>query len=120
MQLPQNLKFRDAALSRAFAGKGRIPMSTFVERYIDGSIEVAGDLHDFLRARSEWANYRFTWDQAKFLITRFLPSVLIHSKAADKKFVVGHYDRGNDFFEAFLGRSEERRVGKECRSRWSP
>ncbi len=52
MQLPQNLKFRDAALSRAFAGKGRIPMSTFVERYIDGSIEVAGDLHDFLRARS--------------------------------------------------------------------
>ena len=25
------------------------------------------------------------------------------------------------FFEAFLrGRSEERRVGKECRSRWSP
>src|SRR6266478_4552518 len=105
MQLPQNLKFRDAALSRAFAGKGRIPMSTFVERYIDGSIEVAGDLHDFLRARSEWANYRFTWDQAKFLITRFLPSVLIHSKAADKKFVVGHYDRGNDFFEAFLGPS---------------
>ena len=70
MQLPQNLKFRDAALSRAFAGKGRIPMSTFVERYIDGSIEVAGDLHDFLRARSEWANYRFTWDQAKFLFTR--------------------------------------------------
>jgi len=105
MQLPQNLKFRDAALSRAFAGKGRIPMSTFVERYIDGSIEVAGDLHDFLRARSEWANYRFTWDQAKFLITRFLPSLLIHSKAADKKFVVGHYDRGNDFFEAFLGPS---------------
>src|SRR6267143_1209564 len=85
MQLPQNLKFRNAALSRAFAGKGRIPMSTFVERYIDGSIEVAGDLHDFVRARSEWANYRFTWDQ--------------------EKFVVGHYDRGNDFFEAFLGPS---------------
>ena len=105
MQLPQNLTFRDAALSGAFAGKGRIPMSTFVERYIDGSIQVAGDLHDFLRARQEWANYRFTWDQAKFLITRFLPSVLIHSKAADQKFVVGHYDRGNDFFEAFLGPS---------------
>jgi cyclopropane fatty-acyl-phospholipid synthase-like methyltransferase len=105
MQLPQRLKFQDAALSRAFAGAGRIPMSTFVERYIDGSIEVAGDLHDFLRARHEWANYRFTWDQAKFLVTRFLPSLLIHSKAADEKFVVGHYDRGNDFFEAFLGPS---------------
>jgi cyclopropane fatty-acyl-phospholipid synthase-like methyltransferase len=105
MRLSQNLEFRDAALSRAFAGKGRIPMSTFVERYIDGSIEVAGDLHEFLRDRSAWANYRLTWEQAKFLVTRFLPSVLIHSKAADEKFVVGHYDRGNDFFEAFLGPS---------------
>ena len=38
--------------------------------------------------------------------------------------------RANSFFEYFLGvfgfgivvsgRSEERRVGKECRSRWSP
>jgi sphingolipid C9-methyltransferase len=105
MQLPHDLKFRDAALSRAFASKGRIPMTTFVERYIDGSIEVAGDLHDFLRMRAEWANYRFTWEQARFLVTRFIPSLLVHSKAADEKFVVGHYDRGNDFFEAFLGPS---------------
>ncbi len=105
MHLPHDLKFRDAALSRAFAGKGRIPMTTFVERYIDGSIEVAGDLHDFLRMRAEWANYRFTWEQARFLVTRFIPSLLVHSKAADEKFVVGHYDRGNDFFEAFLGPS---------------
>src|SRR5204863_6465786 len=105
LPIPENLRFRDAGLSRAFAGKGRIPMTTFVERYIDGSIEVAGDLHDFMRARADWANYRFTWDQAKFLVTRFIPSVLIHSKAADEKFVVGHYDRGNDFFEAFLGPS---------------
>src|SRR5256886_15175409 len=105
MQLPHDLKFRNAALSRAFAGKGRIPMTTFVERYIDGSIEVAGDLHDFLRMRAEWANYRFTWEQARFLVMRFIPSLLVHSKAADEKFVVGHYDRGNDFFEAFLGPS---------------
>src|SRR5256885_11918627 len=27
---------------------------------------------------------------------------------------------GNHGLEAFAGRSEERRVGKECRSRWSP
>jgi cyclopropane fatty-acyl-phospholipid synthase-like methyltransferase len=105
MQLRQVLEFRDAALSRAFGGKGRIPMATFVERYIDGSVAVAGDLHEFIRSRDEWANYRFTWEQAQFLITRFIPSLLVHSKAADQKFVVGHYDRGNDFFEAFLGPS---------------
>ncbi len=80
-------------------------MATFVERYIDGSISVEGDLHEFLRHRDQWANYRFTWEQARFLLTRFIPSVLIHSKSADREFVVGHYDRGNDFFEAFLGPS---------------
>ena len=29
-----------------------------------------------------------------------------------------HY--GNGVFEGIRARSEERRVGKECRSRWSP
>src|SRR5689334_17732168 len=105
MDLPNTLELQATDPSRAVAGKGRIPMSTFIERYIEGTIEVAGDLHEFIRAREEWANYRFTWDQAKFLITRFIPSLLVHSKAVDAKFVVGHYDRGNDFFEAFLGPS---------------
>ena len=27
---------------------------------------------------------------------------------------------GLGIFNAFMARSEERRVGKECRSRWSP
>ena len=67
LPIPQSLRFQDASLSRAFAGKGRIPMSTFVERYIDGSIEVAGDLHDFMRAREEWAHSRRPFD--------FLPGV---------------------------------------------
>ena len=30
------------------------------------------------------------------------------------------YDNGNIVFRRDLRRSEERRVGKECRSRWSP
>ena len=29
--------------------------------------------------------------------------MLIHTQAADRKTVTGHYDRGNDFFNAFLG-----------------
>ena len=40
MHIPESFQFRDVGLSRAFAGKRRIPMSTFAERYIDGSIEV--------------------------------------------------------------------------------
>jgi cyclopropane fatty-acyl-phospholipid synthase-like methyltransferase len=99
------IEVRDSALARAFERTRRIPMATFVERYIDGSLNVEGDLHEFIRKRDQWASYRFTWEQAKFVFTRFIPSLLIHSKAADREFVVGHYDRGNDFFEGFLGPS---------------
>ena len=100
----QALSFRNEGTARSFRDR-RIPMTTFVERYIDGSIDVSGDLHELLRERADWVNYRFTWDQARFLITKFVPSLLVHSKAADRSFVVDHYDRGNDFFEAFLGDS---------------
>src|SRR3989338_5491746 len=32
----------------------------------------------------------------------------------------GHAGTGNDYLRPLHVRSEERRVGKECRSRWSP
>ena len=34
--------------------------------------------------------------------------------------LVAYYSKGVDSEKMFSGRSEERRVGKECRSRWSP
>jgi len=33
---------------------------------------------------------------------------------------IGKPEPGDAFFPIILARSEERRVGKECRSRWSP
>jgi sphingolipid C9-methyltransferase len=96
------LDFGNDKLARKYAGR-RIPMSSFVERYIDGTIEVNGDLHRFLRRCDDVISYRLTIDQLKFIVLRFIPSLLIHSKSVDRKFVTEHYDRGNDFFEAFLG-----------------
>jgi cyclopropane fatty-acyl-phospholipid synthase-like methyltransferase len=81
----------------------KLPMATFVERYVNGEIQLSGDLQAFLRRKEEMLNYRFTWEQMKFLVGGFIPSVLIHTQAADRKTVTGHYDRGNDFFNAFLG-----------------
>jgi sphingolipid C9-methyltransferase len=81
----------------------KLPMSTFVERYVDGVIEVGGDLQSFFRSKEEVLNYRLTLEQLKFVIGGFIPSVLVHTRAADRKAVTGHYDRGNDFFHAFLG-----------------
>ena len=64
---------------------------------------------------------------------------LIHKKrqntlSGSKNNILAHYDLSNDFYKLWLDptmtyssgvfpskeRSEERRVGKECRSRWSP
>jgi len=81
----------------------KLPMASFVEKYVKGEIQVSGDLQAFFRRKEDVLNYRLTWEQVKFLIGGFIPSVLIHTQAADRKTVTGHYDRGNDFFNAFLG-----------------
>jgi cyclopropane fatty-acyl-phospholipid synthase-like methyltransferase len=81
----------------------KMPMSTFVERYVAGDLNVPGDLQSFLRRKEEVVDFRLTLEQVKFIVGGFIPSVLVHTRAADKKTVTGHYDRGNDFFHAFLG-----------------
>ncbi|MGZ3447167.1 MAG: hypothetical protein ACXU88_15895, partial [Myxococcaceae bacterium] len=63
----------------------KLPMSTFVERYIAGDIKVTGDLQAFLRRKEEVLNYRLTLENLKFLVGGFIPSVLVHTPAADKK-----------------------------------
>jgi cyclopropane fatty-acyl-phospholipid synthase-like methyltransferase len=81
----------------------KLPMASFVEQYVRGDVQVSGDLQTFFRRKEDVLNYRLTWEQMKFLVGGFIPSVLIHTQAADRKTVTGHYDRGNDFFNAFLG-----------------
>jgi cyclopropane fatty-acyl-phospholipid synthase-like methyltransferase len=56
-----------------------------------------------MRKKELFVNYRVTSDQAKFFFQKFIPSVIQHTKKIDHKLVTDHYDRGNDFFEAFLG-----------------
>jgi len=91
------------SIDLALTNGRKLPMSTFVERYITGEIKVRGDLQAFLRRKEEFLSHRLTLDQMKFLVGGFIPSVLVHTPAADKKTVTFHYDRGNDFFQAFLG-----------------
>ena len=92
-----------ASIDLATPNGKKLPMSTFVEKYVKGEIQVSGDLQTFFRRKEDVLNYRLTWEQVKFLVGGFIPSVLIHTQAADRKTVTGHYDRGNDFFNAFLG-----------------
>src|SRR5437773_9410536 len=101
-QLSKWLSFRDSKLEHKYASS-KIPMNTLVESYIDEKLDLHGDLLEVMREKELFVNYRPTMDQARFFFEKFIPSVVIHSKKQDQEKVTWHYDRGNDFFNAFLG-----------------
>ena len=83
----------------------KVPMATFIEDYINGRVNVEGDMLQFFKRRDQYLNYMPTWDHLQFLVSNFLPEVLIHSQEQDIRIGQEHYDRGKDFFGAFLGES---------------
>jgi cyclopropane fatty-acyl-phospholipid synthase-like methyltransferase len=74
-----------------------------VEDYVNQKIDIQGNFEEFMKLRHDYFSFSLTPHHFKFLITRFIPEVLIHSKKQDERIVRDHYDRGNDFFRAFLG-----------------
>lgn len=100
-QLTDYVIFNDKKLESRYAGS-KIPMSTLFEAYLDGDVDIP-DMDAFIEARNGLVTYTLTGDHFKFLFTRMIPEVAIHSMAQDKRIVREHYDRGDDFFEAFLG-----------------
>ena len=94
--------FRDSKLASRYSRSSKVPMTTLFEAYLDGKVDIP-DMDAFLDARSDLVKYRFTEHHVKFFFTRFIPEVTIHSKAQDERIVRDHYDRGDDFFAAFLG-----------------
>jgi len=75
----------------------------FVEDFLNGHVDIKGDFEEFMKARNSYFDYSLTAHHLKFFFTRLIPEVLIHSKSQDERIVRAHYDRGNDFFAAFLG-----------------
>ncbi len=100
--IERHLRFHDAKLAERFA-KGKVPMTTLYEAYFDGEVDIVGDIYEFLDERDRYVSYQLTAEHVRFFFKNFIPEVAIHSKAQDERIVRGHYDRGNDFFGAFLG-----------------
>jgi len=92
----------DTTRARYKAGR-RVSFAHFVEDFIQGKIDINGDFEKFMESRANYFDYSITTNHFKFLFSRFIPEVLIHSKKQDERIVRDHYDRGNDFFAAFLG-----------------
>jgi sphingolipid C9-methyltransferase len=80
-------------------------METFYELYFDDKLELQDgyDILDLLEMRHDWASFQFTWGHVRFMFQNFVKEVSVHSRAQDEEQVRDHYDRGNDFYEAFLG-----------------
>jgi cyclopropane fatty-acyl-phospholipid synthase-like methyltransferase len=101
-QLAQYVVFNDAALARRYAN-ARMPIDTLFEAYFDEALDIPGDIYALLNDRYAVAKHKFTPAHVKYFLTRFVPEFAVHSKKMDEKLVRWHYDRGDDFFAAFLG-----------------
>ncbi|KAI9017412.1 S-adenosyl-L-methionine-dependent methyltransferase [Gaertneriomyces semiglobifer] len=86
-----------------YKGRSKIPIETFFENYFDGHIDIKEDMLELLEVRHDWASFTWTMGQVKFFLTQWIPETLWHSKKQDEDQVRDHYDRGDDFYEAFLG-----------------
>jgi cyclopropane fatty-acyl-phospholipid synthase-like methyltransferase len=93
--------FKDDRLAARYATR-RMPMAQLVEAYLDGAVDIR-DIDALLDARREVVSFTLTPRHVRFLVTHMIPEWLIHSRAQDRRIARDHYDRGDDFFGAFLG-----------------
>ena len=94
---------RDNSVNSRYKNGVKVPITTFIEDYMNGRVDINCDLQLLLQNRTLFFNYHFVGHHLKFLFSKFIPEVAIHSKAQDERVIRAHYDRGNDFFGSFLG-----------------
>jgi sphingolipid C9-methyltransferase len=103
-KLADYVDFNDEKLARKYQSEP-IPMSVFYEAYLDGDIDIRGDIFELLRQRDAFMKFTITRQNLQWAVTNFVPDVVQHSKSQDERMIREVYDRGNDFFEWFLGES---------------
>jgi cyclopropane fatty-acyl-phospholipid synthase-like methyltransferase len=101
--LSDHVVFNDEKLARRYASEP-IPISTLYEAYFDGSLDIPGDLVEFLQSRNAFVKHTITRQHLQWAVTNFVPEMVAHSREADARSARELFDdRGDDFFRAFLG-----------------
>jgi cyclopropane fatty-acyl-phospholipid synthase-like methyltransferase len=95
------VNFENPTLARRFANR-KVPMSTLLEAYLELAIDIP-DMDAFLDARNDLVEYSLTAEHVKQFVTRMVPEWTLHSVEQDRRIVRENYDRGDDFYQAFLG-----------------
>eukprot|EP00397_Hematodinium_sp_SG-2012_P022344 GEMP01023140.1.p1 GENE.GEMP01023140.1~~GEMP01023140.1.p1 ORF type:complete len:472 (+),score=129.20 GEMP01023140.1:160-1575(+) len=98
------VSFQDKALAKKYCNK-KIPFEELYEAYMNGRVDFEGDLLTALEARHDYSTMRFTTNHVKIFLNNIVPEFLVHSRMQDEEQVREHYERGNDFYRAFLGPS---------------
>lgn len=98
------LSFSDPKTAERWQGR-KIPITVAYEAYLAGTLTFKIDVQEALQRRNLYFRFCFTWQDFKFYWGRFFAQHLTHSRRADRDDVAPVYDRGNDFYEWFLGPS---------------
>ncbi|OAX41843.1 sphingolipid C9-methyltransferase [Rhizopogon vinicolor AM-OR11-026] len=101
--LEEYITIKDPELREKYHGKEKIPMQVFHDAYFEGKIDFNGDVLDILEERHDWTKMIMTPELFKYVFANLLPEVIVHSQSQDEEQVRDHYDRGDDFYEWFLG-----------------
>lgn len=101
-RLHEFVEFKDQELKKKYSGKF-IPLQVLYESYADDKLVFNMDVLQALESRGKYSSNRLLWWHVKFFFCNFLPELFFHTKVQDVNQVRDHYDRGNDFYEAFLG-----------------
>jgi cyclopropane fatty-acyl-phospholipid synthase-like methyltransferase len=94
---------RDNRVDSRYKNGEKTSITDFIEDYMNGRVDITCDLQELIQNRTLFFNYSYVGHHLKFLFSRFIPEVTIHSKKQDERVIRSHYDRGNDFFGGFLG-----------------
>jgi cyclopropane fatty-acyl-phospholipid synthase-like methyltransferase len=96
------LQWRDPEQAARWQGK-KIPMETLYEAYMSGKLDFKGDLYETLLKRNQLFRFCFTWGDVKFYFNQFVRQNVTHSVESDRGDIAHVYNRGNDFYNWFLG-----------------
>ena len=96
--------WRNADDAAKWKGK-KIPMEILYEAYMAEKLDFKQDVYDVMLRRNQLFRFCFTWGDVKFYFKEFLGQNVTHSVKSDEGDIAHVYNRGNDFYNWFLGPS---------------
>ena len=78
------ITFKKEADRAKYRGRNKINMNDFFEMYFDGDVDFNGDCLEIMEYRHDWAHFAFTLNLIKFVLFKFAPDVIMHTRAQGK------------------------------------